>query len=306
MIHQKGIIGWKGMFRRRQHINAFDAVNVFFLLLLAFVCFYPFWQILIASFNNGSDYMQGGVYWWPRVFSLDNYTLAFSDERLVTGFTVSTARVVVGTVTSLIFTSIVAYGMALKDIKGKKITFAINIVTMFFSGGLVPYFLLLKQIRLLNTFWVYIIPSIYSVFNMIIISNFFRELPDSLRESALIDGAGEFRVYLSLYLPLSKPVLATVALWIAVGHWNAYFDSMLLTTDPKLMTLQLFLMKLIKEAAFFQNEASLLALDGAANKVAYQTMRFATIVIATVPILCVYPFLQKYFTKGILLGSIKG
>jgi len=294
------------MQKKRFYYNTFDIINTMFLVVLSFICFYPFWMVVIASFNEGKDFMRGGVYWWPRVFSLNNYIFAFKDNRLIIGLRISVARTIIGTFASVFFTSVVAYGMSLRNLKYKNITFYINLITIFFGGGLIPYFLLIKQLQLINTFWVYILPSLYSVFNMIIISNFFRDVPLELHESAMIDGMSEFNIFLRVYLPLSKPALATVALWVAVGHWNSYFDSMLFTTKPELQTLQLFLYKLIKESAAAQEYAQQAFSQELIETISYSTIRYATMVIATVPILCVYPFVQRYFAKGIMLGSLKG
>ncbi len=294
------------MKRRLIRLNWFDYLNYTVLILLALITIFPFIYVIAGSFNLGSDYMRGGVYFFPRVISLDNYTMIFNDKRLFVGFQNTVARTVLGTVTGVLFTAIVSYGMSRKDLPAKKLIYWFNIFTMFFGGGLIPYFLLLKQLTLMNTFWVYIIPALYSVFNMIVFSNFFREIPEELHESAVVDGAGEFTILFKLYLPLSKPVLATIALWVGVGHWNSFFDSMVFTTDPNLSTLQLFLVKLIKEASVAQGEAATKIPSQVLKTVSIVTIRYAAIVISSIPIFAVYPFMQKYLVKGVMLGSVKG
>jgi putative aldouronate transport system permease protein len=291
---------------RLARLNWFDYLNYTLLILLAAVTIFPFIYVIAGSFNLGSDYMRGGVYFFPRAFSLDNYTMIFNDKRLFIGFQNTVARTAIGTVTGVLFTAIVSYGMSRKDLPAKKLIYWFNIFTMFFGGGLIPYFLLLKQLTLMNTFWVYIIPALYSVFNMIVFSNFFREIPEELHESAVVDGAGEFTILFKLYLPLSKPVLATIALWVGVGHWNSFFDSMVFTTDPNLATLQLFLVKLIKEASVAQGEAATRIPSQVLKTVSIVTIRYAAIVVSSIPIFAVYPFMQKYLVKGVMLGSVKG
>lgn len=277
------------------------------MLVFTLICFYPFWTVVVAAFSDGNDYLRGGVYLWPRKVTFDNFIMAFNNVEIVQAIWISVARTVLGTACSLLFTAVVAYGMSLKTLPFRNALYKISLFTMFFSGGLVPYFVLIKELGLYNSFWVYIIPSLYSVYNMIIISNFFRSIPNELRESALIDGAGDFRIFWSICLPLSKPVLATVGLWLAVGHWNSYFDSMTYTTDHKLQTLQYYLMKLIKQADSMKDMAALFATEADMEVgTSMITIRYATMVIAIVPVLCVYPFVQKYFTKGIMLGSVKG
>lgn len=292
--------------KRAFSLDWFDYLNYTLLILLALVTLYPFVYVIAGSFNLGSDYMRGGVYFFPRTFSLDNYNMIFNDKRLFIGFQNTVGRTVLGTLTGVLFTATVSYGMSRKDLPAAKPIYWFNLFTMFFGGGLIPYFLLLKNIGLMNTFWVYIIPCLYSVFNMIVFSSFFREIPEEIHESAVVDGASEFVILYRLYLPLSKPVLATIALWIGVGHWNSFFDSMVFTTNPNLATLQLFLVKLIKEASVAQGEAATKIPSQVLKTISIVTIRYAAIVVSSLPIFAVYPFMQKYLVKGVMLGSVKG
>ncbi len=294
------------MFKKRNSIGAFDYFNYIFLIMFCLITLYPFIYILAGSFNQGNDYMRGGVYFLPRVFSLDNYTMIFYDKRLIYGFQNTIARTVIGTLTGLIFTAMVSYGMSRKDLLFAKQIYWFNLFTLFFSGGLIPYFLLLKTLGLINSFWVYIVPCLYSVFNMIIFSNFFREIPEEIHESAVVDGANEFVIFWKIYLPLSKPAVATITLWLGVFHWNSFFDSMIFTTKPQLQTLQLFLVKLIKEASLAQGEAATKVPAQVMSKVSITTIRYAAIVVSSIPIIMVYPFMHKYLVKGAMLGSVKG
>lgn len=286
--------------------KVFNTFNVVLMLVIIFITLYPFWYSLVGSFNVGDDYMKGGVYFWPRNFTLDNYKVVFSDHSIITALGITVARTILGTFTSVLFTSIFAYGFSRKNLMGKKYYAIICLITMYFSGGLIPYYMLIKKLVLINKFLVYIIPGLFSFFNVLILQSFFREIPDSIVESAKIDGAGDYKIFFRLIVPLSKPVLATIALFNAVGHWNAFFDSMLFTTKPELQTIQVLLMKIIRS----RDGASKLAEMGvsvtqAANTTSV-TIQLATMIVATVPILLIYPFLQRYFVSGLTIGSVKG
>lgn len=284
----------------------FDYINVILMLLIAIICIYPMIYVIAGAFNEGVDYMRGGVYLFPRKLSLDNFQMVFNDSRLITGFKVTIARTVIGTVAGTLFTALVAYGMSRKDLPFRKPIYWFNIFTMFFGGGLIPTYLVFHSLGLINNFAVYIIPSLYSVFNMIVFSNFFSEIPEEIHESGSIDGANEFQIFAKLYLPLSGPVLATIALWIGVSHWNSFFDSMVYTSDAELQTLQLFLVKLIKEAAMAQGEAAMHVPAQVSRTTSITTIRYAAIVVSSVPIFLVYPFVQKYLSKGVIIGAVKG
>ena len=286
--------------------NGWDYLMIGVLVLFALICVYPFWYVVIGSFSDGADYMRGGVYLWPREWSLQNYQVTLVDSRLWIGFRVTIARTFICTITHVLFTAMVAYAMSRNDLPCRKFIYWFNMFTMFFGGGLIPFYILLKQLKLINTFWVYVIPGLYSVYNMIICSNYFRSIPEEIHESATMDGASEFKVFYKLYLPLSTPVLATIALWVGVGHWNAFFDSMVYTTSRELQTLQLYLYKMIKTAEFVSSADMGGLPSEVQSNVTATTVRYATIVISTIPILCIYPFLQRFLTKGIMLGSLKG
>lgn len=286
--------------------NGWDYLIIGFMVIFALLCVYPFWYVVIGSLSDGSDYMRGGIYVLPRVWSIQNYQVTMVDSRLWIGFRVTIARTFICTITHVLFTSMVAYAMSRNDLPGRSVIYWINMFTMFFGGGLIPFYILLKQLKLINTFWVYVIPGLYSVYNMIICSNYFRSIPIEIHESATIDGASEFKIFYKLFLPLSTPVLATVALWVGVGHWNAFFDSMVYTTKRELQTLQLYLYKMIKTSEFVSTaDMGGLPSDVTTN-ITSTTVRYATIVISTIPILCIYPFLQRFLAKGIMLGSLKG
>ncbi len=286
--------------------NWFDYLNYIVLFLFSLIVLYPFIYVLAGAFNDGTDYMRGGVYLFPRVFSLDNFITIFNDSRLYIGFKNTIARTIIGTILGTLFTTIVAYGMSRKDLPFKRVIIRVNIITLFFSGGLIPLFIVLKTLGLTNNFWVYIIPNLYSVFNMIILKSYFEDIPEEIHDSAIIDGASEIKILYYLYMPLSKPVMATIALWVGVYHWNAFFDSLVYTTDANLQTLQYFLVKLIKEASFAQGEAASKIPAQVLMGTSVATLRYAAIVVSTIPMLMVYPYMQKYLIKGIMIGSVKG
>ena len=226
--------------------------------------------------------------------------MIFRDTTFWSAFRNSVLRTATGVVVELLFTAAVAYAMTNKYLRCRNAYYWIFIFTMFFSGGIVPMYLLLRVIGLYDSFWVYIIPSMFSVYNMLIISNFYRGIPYSLYEAAELDGAGELTIWATVYMPLSKPVLATVSLWIAVEHWNSYMGTMLYTEAGEwTLTLQYYLKQLI-------NEASGSSGTEYADEVTAKTVSYAGIIVALIPIMCFYPFIQKHFTKGIMIGSLKG
>lgn len=304
-MNRKKVKGSSGMV---QSANWFDYLNVFLMLCMMFIMVYPLWYCAVGSFSEGQDYMRGGVFFWPRQFTLANYKVIFYDNQIIDAFKVTVAKCAVGTVTSLLYTSIVAYGMTYPNLRFKNFYIVIIMFTMFFGGGMIPYFLLMRDLRLYDTFWVYIFPSLFSVWNMIIIQSFMRDLPQALFESARIDGAREYRIFFQLVLPLSKPVLAAIALFTCVGHWNSYFDSMMYTASDSLQTIQLFLKKVITDPAFSNSVGNQAAsnIPDQAYKITPRTVKMATMMVTAMPIVAIYPFLQKYFVKGIMIGAVKG
>ncbi len=290
------------------HSTPFDWINCAVMLLLSFIMLYPLWYCAVGSFNEGADYLRGGVFLWPRKWTLANYNAVFLDKSILNAFGVTIAKCVVGTVTSLLCTSMVAYAITRPHLKLKKFYIPFIMLTMFFSGGLIPYFLLIVNLNLYDSFWVYIIPTMFSAYNMIIIQSFMRELPNELIESAKIDGANEYRIFFQMILPLSKPVLATIALFTIVNHWNSYFDSMMYTSSQGLQTIQLFLKKVITDPAMAKGlgSAAAVSIPEKAMTLTPQVVKLATMVITALPVICVYPFLQRYFVKGVTMGAVKG
>lgn len=280
-----------------------------FLVFLAFVTFYPFWNAAVISFNEGADTSLGGITFWPREFTLENYKIVFNDDRIINGFYVSIMRTIIGTISSIITTAILAYGMTKRELIGRKYYMIMCIVTMYFSGGLIPSFLLIRALGLMDSFWVFIIPSLVSVWNMIIFRTFFRGLPAGLEESAKIDGCGNWGVFFRIVLPLSGPVIATLSLFTAVNHWNDWFYPSIYINDENLMPIQTMLKQILNTNIVSDQIGNLdSAAQGQLQKmqtVTSKSLSMATMMVATVPIIMVYPFVQKYFVKGVLVGSLK-
>lgn len=294
----------KGSDGKKFKNTTFDYINYIILIGFALLTLYPMIYVIACSFNEGLDYIKGGIYLWPRKFTLDNYKIILADERLWNSYLVTVARTILGTVSALFFTALVGYAMSRPNLHGKKIFYRIFITTMFVSGGLIPYYLIIISLDLINSFWVYIIPGLFSVYNMLVFSNFFKSIPEEIHESAVMDGASELTIFFRIIIPLSTPVVSTVALWIAVGHWNSFYDTMLYTSDEKLWTLQYYLMKVIKESSMPAQAAGLPAeIYETMNP---ETVSFAAIVISVIPILVVYPLIFKALTKGVIIGSLKG
>ena len=300
--------------KRRMGERIGDGMLWAFMLGVCVLCLFPFWYFLVLSFNDGYDTLYGGVYLWPRVFTLDNYRQAFAYPTILNSFAVSIARVLIQTLVSLIFTALMAYAMTEKELPGRKGINFIFFFTTIFSGGLIPSYILYRQIHILNTFWVLVLPGIFSFYNTIVMRTFFEEIPESLKESAKLDGAGEFTIFCRIILPLSKAVMATVALFVGVGAWNDWFSgAYYIQFNQKLVPAATLLYQIIAEASFKVNNiktgSNIMAAGQDSLATAATTpesLRMAFVIIIVTPVICIYPFLQKYFVKGVMVGSVKG
>lgn len=285
----------------------FNVFNFLIMLILIVFTLYPFWYSIIGSFNEGSDYARGGVYLFTRQFTWDNYSALFSDSALIKAFGITLARTVIGTFTHIVFTSMFAYAFSRRNLKYRSFYSVLGLSSMYLSGGLIPFFILINSLGLYNHFLVFIIPSIFSFWNVILFRSYFAELPDALIESAKIDGAGEYTIFFRFILPLSKPVIAAVSLFTAVGHWNAYYDAMVYTFGDHLQTVQLYILKLVQSTEAALLLANMSGTVGTAQStVTTTTLQLAAMVAASLPIVLIYPFVQKFFIKGMLIGSVKG
>ncbi|MFC5470942.1 carbohydrate ABC transporter permease [Cohnella suwonensis] len=287
----------------RQKDWALDAVIYAILFVIMLVMLYPFYYVLIISFNKGTDSLLGNIYLWPRSFTLENYAMFLNDPKWYKAFIVTVMRTVVGTFLGVMFTCLVAYGLSHRELLLGRVYFTIIIFAMYFSGGLIPYYVVLRSIGLLNTFGVYVIPSMLSTFFLLIAVTFFREIPAELKESAVIDGANEFKIYWSIILPVSLPLIATMALFLGVGQWNSWVDSVYFVQSDSLRTLSFRMIEILNKS-----NIKMEALGAAANvsSVTNYSLQVTSMVVSVAPVVCVYPFLQKYFVQGIMLGSVKG
>ncbi|MNB86918.1 L-arabinose transport system permease protein AraQ [compost metagenome] len=281
-----------------------DILITAILLIIVFITLYPFYYILIITFNSGSDSNLGGMYLWPREFTLGNYIYFIEDPKWVNAFLVSILRTIVGTVLAVFFTSMVAYGLAKRDLMFRKTYFFIVVVAMNFSGGLIAFYIVLKSLGLINTFGVYVIPSMLNLFFLLIAISFFREIPDELGESARIDGASELRIFVSIVVPVSMPLMATMSLFIGSGQWNSWLDSAYFVQNENLRTLTYRMMQVINQSMVPTGDAAAASMSRA--KVTPFSIQATAMVVSIIPILGVYPFLQKYFVSGMMLGSVKG
>ncbi|MNS31128.1 Lactose transport system permease protein LacG [compost metagenome] len=290
--------------RRTKGEALFDVVNTIGMLLICFITLYPIWYVLVNSLNNGTDAMRGGIYWWPRVFSIQNFQAVFASSGIMLAMGITVAKTLIGTAAHVFFTAMVAYAFSRKGLIGGRFYILLGTFTMFFSGGLIPTFLLIRDLDLLDNFLVYIIPVLFSFFDLIIFMTFFREIPEGLEEAARIDGANDWSIFLRVVLPVSMPVIATIALFHGVYQWNDYFTGMIYVTNTDLQPIQTYLYRVVAQSS--SNQMMAAVQGGLTKTVTSQSIKLATMVVTTLPIVFVYPFLQKYFVKGMMIGSIKG
>ncbi len=289
-----------------------EGIIVTVLLLIALITVYPFLNVLALSFNDAGDSVKGGITLWPRKFTLNNYAEVMAYPSLINGALISVLRTVIGAGLSTFFTAVMAYTLSRKDFMARKFFNILFMVTMYVSGGMVPGYLLIRDLHLFNSFLVYILPGLVGAFYVFLMRSYIEGLPYSLQESAMLDGANDIRIFRSIILPLSKPSIATVTLFYAVNQWNSWFDTYLYnSSNIKLTTLQYELQKIIQNvsaaAAAAKDGASPSMMDAAKSAaVTPQSIQMAITIVVIVPIILVYPFLQKYFVGGMTVGAVKG
>lgn len=283
------------------------------MILTIVVTMYPFLNSLAISFNHADDTTRGGVTIFPRVFTLRNYELIFTNQKIFTAYIVTILRTVIGTISGLFFTSILAFGLSHKNLLGRRFYTMFCLIPMYFSGGLIPTYFLIRQLGLTNTFWVYIIPNLVNLWNMILMRTYFANIPDALEESAKIDGASYVRVFFRIIFPISTPIVATICLYIGVFHWNSWFDAAMYVNNQDLKPMQTVLISIINETKFAEQIAQQsggAAVDlgniGRGKAANVRSITMATMIVTILPIVMMYPFIQRYFIKGIMIGSIKG
>jgi len=292
--------------------KVFDVSNIIFMICLMVVTLYPFMNMFALSFNDANDSIRGGIYIWPREWTWANYQYILNESSIFHATFISAARTIIGTVVSVFCTAMLAYTISRQEYVLKKFVTIAFIFTMYFNGGLIPNYLLTKELGLLNNFWVYIIPGIIGVFNMIVVRSFIEGLPEGIMESARIDGAGEFTTFMKIVLPLTVPALATVSLFVAVSQWNSWFDVFLYNSSRlDLSTLQYELMKILSTSNTAASSGGTAAdafagAQGNVTSVTPTSIRATMTIVASLPIIIVYPFLQKYFVQGMTVGGVKG
>lgn len=282
----------------------FDFVNVVFLTVLSIICLYPFLYVIFVSFSNATELANySGLVYKPVGFSTAAYEAVFSNKDIYIGYGNTLFYVIVGTIVNIFMTCLAAYGLSRKDFYWKKFLMTMVLITMFFSGGLIPHFLVIKELGLLNSRWVLILPTAISTYNLMILKNAFQGLPESIEEAAKIDGANDLTILFRIVFPLAIPTIAVLTLYYAVSHWNAWFNAMIYIKDRDLFPLQLFLREILISNSTDQMMGDVATAE---KEQISETIQYATIIVATVPILCLYPFLQKYFVRGITVGAVKG
>lgn len=288
----------------------FYVCNVVFMLGMCVLVLFPYLNVLAKAFNDGKDTMKGGITILPRIPTLENFAAVFRGNGFWNSVMVTVSMVIIGTVCSLLLQFITAYVLMNEKLVGHKIWMVLFMIPRYISGGLMAQYIFYANTGFLNNYWVYIVPTMFSVYNMIIIRSYLANIPSSLAESAKIDGANDLTIAFKIIMPLSKPVLATVGLWLAVGYWNNWIMTLYYVTDKKLYTLQYVLMQVMKEAQKIQEIIKQAQMEGIdlniVPSVTTESIRSAQLIVTTLPIVLVYPFVQKYFISGITLGAVKG
>ena len=286
---------------------AFVICNTIFLVLFTIVTLYPVWNTVAYSFNDGLDAVRGGIYLWPRKFSLESYNKVLNIQGFMVGAKITVLRTLLGTLTSLIANALLAFIMSRKRFLFRSSLSLFWIITMYVNGGMIPVMLLFRYLHLTSSFWVYIVPGMVSAFNVMVLRTYMEDLPDELEESAQLDGAGYITIFIKIISPLCKPVYATIALFVAVWQWNSWFDAMLYNRmKTEYTTLQYELMKLLNSVMQTSGSANGNNNTSSAKQVTPVSVRSAATVVTMVPIICIYPFLQRYFVTGLTIGGVKG
>ncbi len=293
--------------KKKKKISMDKAVNIIFYLIaiiMILLIIYPLWFVIIASFSNPADVANGEVWLWPKQWDLSGYKELFKQKMFWKSYGNTIIYTLVGTFIALAVNIPAGYAMSRKDLVGKKWINVFYLIPMFVSGGLIPTYLVVKHFGLLNSFWVMVLPFSVSTYNIIVARTFFKSsIPESLWEAAQIDGCGTIRYFIQFVLPLSKAILAVIGLWTAVGLWNSWFNALIYIQDESLQPLQLLLRRIL-----ISNQSMLGAATGTMAQELRQLsdmMKYASIVVSTLPIMCLYPFLQKYFNQGVMIGAVK-
>ncbi|HML47878.1 MAG TPA: carbohydrate ABC transporter permease [Clostridia bacterium] len=292
--------------KRTQAGRIFDLCNGLFIALLMFAMIYPFWNVLVYSFNEGTDAVLGKLYFWPRRWTLTNYEYVLRNRDLLRGAGVSVLRVIVGTLAGVLCNGLLGYIVSCRHFYGRRFMRVVFLVTMYFSGGLIPTYLLMLRLGFMNSFAVYWVPALFSCYYMLLASSYIQGIPDSVFESARIDGASELKTFVRIVIPLAMPMLACIAVYIGVSHWNSWFDVSLYSKNGRWDNLQIILYRLLNQASAKVEMANQQQLYQSMRTIQPDTVRAATTIVVVVPIVFIYPFFQRYFVGGITLGAVKG
>lgn len=280
--------------------KTFDAFNLTFLILLCCATLYPFIHVVSVAFSTQQEAFRPGLHLYPREVDTTAFLHIFQAGTIWNAYGNTLHRTIIGTVLEVLLTGMCAYALSKRYLPLRRTIFLFILITMYFNGGMVPNYLVVRGIGLYNSRWAMILPGLVAAFNVIVMKNFFQTIPDSIEESAKMDGASDFKVFFRIIIPLSMPVVATIALWVAVGHWNAYFDNLIYVGSKDKYVLQRMIRSLLIEA-----DSSSLEVDPQVMKLSSESLKASTILVSTIPILMVYPFVQKYFIKGVMIGSVK-
>lgn len=297
------------MIKSSKREKIFDVCNYVFMILFAFCCIYPFIYILALSFNDGKDAMKGGIYFFPREFTLENYTTVLEDDRLLSSLGISAFRTIVGILLGIVMNALYAYAITKEDLPGKKFFNWLIVIPMYFGAGIIPYYLVCQNLGLINSVWVYVLPWIIAPFHIMLLRIAIKEIPQSLEESAQLDGASYPRIFARIIMPLIVPSIATVGLLTGIFHWNDWLDGTIMTTKSSMWPLQTLLLNILQgsDMSNFFKDGNMATSGRMVRKVAItpESLKMAMLVITVIPIVIIYPFAQKYLITGMMLGSVK-
>ena len=285
--------------------RVFDVCNVILLILFMIIVVYPFINILAISLNEGTDAIRGGIYLWPRKFTLDNYKYVLNNSDIYKSTLVSVLRTVIGTVTAVLGNALLGYIVSCQNFAGRKFMRILFIITMYFGGGLIPTYLLMTRLGLVDTLTVYWLPGIFSAYYMLLCASYIQNIPEALFEAARMDGASELRIFGQFVMPLSKPMLACIAIYAGVGHWNSWFDVNLYSKSGTWDTLQIILYRMLNQASALKDATDSTMIAEAMRGIQPLTVRAAITIVVVLPIIVIYPFFQEYFTCGMTMGAVR-
>jgi putative aldouronate transport system permease protein len=292
-------------YRKSIGSRIFDFINIILMLMVIFIMVYPFINQLAVSFNDSTDAVKGGIYFFPRKFSTSAYKYIFEDVKLLKVTIMSVLRVIVGTITCVFCTSLLAYVITIKWFSGRRFMRKLFVFTMYFGGGLIPFYLLMVRLHMTNSFNVYWIPGLLAPYYMLLIGAYMQDIPEAIFESARIDGASELTVFFKIAMPMATPVIAAVCIFVAVGHWNSWFDCMIYNPSGQFDTLQVYLKRLLLEVEAITGIRDQQLLHSKYSELSPVTVRAAATVVVTAPIIIIYPFFQNFFIHGMRVGAVK-